>query len=69
MSGKQQNYNIRWQAKIDEQLASLNKFVRNDLASQLKTLNGRMWKLIFTLLAILGGLSITLIAALMKIVR
>jgi len=67
MSSKSQNYNVRWQTKIDVQLAELDKFVRNDLASQIKTLNGRMWKLIFTLLAILGGLSIALITALMKI--
>lgn len=56
-----QNYNVRWQAKVDEKL--------KNIVANLNKLNGRMWKLIFSLLVILGGLSVTLIAALMKIVQ
>jgi len=62
-----QNYNIRWMAKVDEKLKHLEELIQNHIVSRLDKINGRMWKLIFTLLAILGGLSIALITALMKI--
>jgi len=67
MSNKSQNYNVRWQAKVDEKLKHLEELIQNHIVSRLDKINGRMWRLIFTLLAILGGLSIALITALMKI--
>lgn len=67
MGSKSQNYNVRWQAKVDEKLKHLEEVIQNHIVSQLNKINGRMWKLIFALLAILGGLSIALITALVKI--
>lgn len=64
-----QNYNIRWQEKINGELEHLKDIIENHIVSRLDKINGRMWKLIFTLLAILGGLSIALITALFKIVQ
>jgi hypothetical protein len=61
------NYNIRWQAKIDEKLKHIEEVIQNHIVSRLDKLNARMWKLIFTLLMILGGLSVALITALFKI--
>lgn len=52
---------------IWQKIENLEKYLVNDIKSRLDKINGRMWKLIFTLLAILGGLSIALITALLKI--
>lgn len=67
MSKNSQNYNVRWQVKIDEKLEHLEEIIQNHVISRLDRLNGRQWKLTFALLTILGGLSITLIMALIKI--
>ena len=53
---------------IWQKIENLEKYLIKDIKSQLAKINGRQWKLIFTLLTILGGLCIALILALMKIV-
>jgi len=67
MSSKSQNYNVRWQAKVDAKLEHLEEVIQNHIVSRLDKINGRQWKLTFALLTILGGLSIALIMALIKI--
>jgi len=53
---------------IWQKIENLEKYLVEDIKSQLAKINGRQWKLVFTLLAILGGLCISLILALLKIV-
>jgi len=59
---KDPEHNLIWQ-KIE----SLEKYLINDITSQLNKINGRQWKLIFFLLAVLCGFCGALILAMLKI--
>ena len=52
---------------IWQKLENLEKYLINDIRSRLDKLNGRIWRLLFAILAILASLSIALILALLKI--
>ena len=54
------------QIRIEQKLNHLDGFVRNHVMGLLDKLNGRMWKLIFAMVGILGALSISLIMALLR---
>lgn len=47
-------------------IENLEQFLSNHVITRLDKLNGRLWKLMFSLFAILGTLSIALILALVK---
>jgi len=52
---------------IWQKIENLEKYLINDIKSRLDKLNGRIWRLLFAILAILASLSIALILALLKI--
>lgn len=52
---------------IWQKIENLEKYLINDIKSQLIKLNDRIWRLLFAILAILASLSIALILALLKI--
>jgi len=41
-----QNYNIRWQVKIDEKLKHLEEVLENHIVSRLNRLDKRFWWII-----------------------
>ena len=69
-----QNYNIRWQIKVEERIKHVEDMLMNHVISRLDRIDKRFdkldkrdWKIIFTILGILGTLSVALILALLKI--
>lgn len=56
----------KWQVRIEEQLSHLDDLIRNHVMTQLEKLNGRMWRFVFTLVSILGALSVALLLALLR---
>ena len=43
MSNKSQNYNVRWMAKIDQELKDLKDVLDNHIVSRLNRLDKRFW--------------------------
>jgi len=58
---KDSEHQLIWQ-KVE----NLEQFLTNHIVTRLDKLNGRQWKLMFSLIGILGSLSLALILALVK---
>lgn len=56
----------KWQVRIEEKLGYLDDLIRNHVMTQLERLNGRMWRLVFTMVSALAALSVALLLALMR---
>ncbi|MBA7492529.1 hypothetical protein ES702_03079 [subsurface metagenome] len=67
MENKTENFKNGEHKLIWQKIENLEKYLINDIKSELKKINGRQWKLIFIMLTVLCGFCGALILALLKI--